>query len=242
MEKLLAGKTVLITGGTSVLGRVFVRKALAQGARVFATFYRNQEEAAALEKAGAEIFELDLSDTRAIDQFASAVKTRTKQLDILLHNAACVRDHTIQNLTEEEWDTVLAVNLKAPYYLTKKVLSLLFKSESARVLMITSRAAVNGAAGASNYAASKAGIIGLVKSMAAELGKKKILVNAVNPGYMQSAMTESLPDFVVEQHLAASPLNRRSDPAEVADFLVYLSSAAAAGVTGQVLHWESRKI
>ena len=242
MEKLLTQKTILITGGTSRLGNEFVLKAIEQGAHIFFTYHKNKPAAETLIQKGAKGFELDLSDTKSIEEFSKFFKTQVKQLDVLIHNAAAVRDHTLHNLTEEEWDLVLSVNLKAPFYLTKKLLSLLFKKEYSKIFMLTSRVAVTGAFGISNYAAAKAGLIGLTKSMAQELGRKKILVNAINPGFMKSAMTEQLPEQVIETNLQASPIEQFSDPAEVADFLVYLSSDKMSQVTGQVIHFESRKI
>jgi len=213
-----------------------------EGARVFLTFYQNHDEARALAEKGAECFPLDLSDFRGIDTLAQSLKKKVQRLDVLIHNAAAVRDHTILNMSEEEWDQVLCVNLKAPYYLTKKVMSLLFRGQPGKVLMITSRAAVSGIFGASNYAASKAGLVGLAKSLAKELGRKKILVNVVNPGFMKSRMTEALPEQVVAKNLEASPLGRISDPDEVADFLVYLCSDRVSQVTGQIFHFESRSV
>ncbi len=225
------------------MGSCFVRKAAAAGARVFFTYHQNLTEAQELQKSGAEGFPLNLADTAAIDAFVKTFKEKIKTLDVLIHNAAAVRDHTLQNMTEEEWDHVMAVDLKAPYYLTKKLLLSLFRAEPpAKILMITSRAAIQGGVGISNYSAAKAGLIGLTKSLAQELGKKSILVNAVNPGFMKSSMTENLPEQVLLNQTEASPLGRISDPEEVADFLVYLSSDAMKGVTGQVFHFESRKI
>jgi NAD(P)-dependent dehydrogenase (short-subunit alcohol dehydrogenase family) len=127
LEKTLSDKIILITGGTSRLGSAFVGRALAQGARVFFTFNKSVSQAGALMGEGAEGFPLDLADMRAIDQFVKMLKEKIPALDVLIHNAALVMDHTIQNLSEEEWDLVLTVNLKAPYYLTKKLLPLLFK-------------------------------------------------------------------------------------------------------------------
>lgn len=219
-----------------------MRRAVSEGAQVFFTFNQSSALAGELQKLGAKGFALDLSKTFAIDEFAKTLKAEAGNLDAVIHNAAAVRDHTIQNLTEEDWDYVMAVDLKAPYYLTKKLLSLLFKSELSKIFMITSRAAIQGGFGISNYAAAKAGLIGLTKSMAQELGKKNILVNAVNPGFMKSRMTETLPEPVIQAHLAASPIAAHSEPAEVADFLVYLCSDQMKGVTGQVFHFESRKI
>lgn len=255
--KLLENKKILITGGTSRLGECFVRRAVSEGARVFFTFHQSSALAEELIKFGAKGYQLDLASTSAIDAFAKILKTDAGNLDAVIHNAAAVRDHTLQNLTEEDWDYVMAVDLKAPYYLSKKLLSLLFKRDKGtsshslgataenavrKILFITSRAGVQGGFGISNYAAAKAGLIGLTKSMAQELGKKNILVNAVNPGFMKSRMTETLPETVLQAHLAASPIAKHSEPSEVADFLAYLCSDQMKGVTGQVFHFESRKI
>lgn len=248
----LSGKTLLITGGTSRLGQAFVRKAAAAGGRVFFTYYQNQTDAEALKNAGAEGFQLDLSDSQKCEEFCAEFKTKVDHLDVLIHNAAAIADHTIQNLSEGDWDKVLTVNLKAPYLLTKKLMSLLFRRKNkgveetskpaSKIFMITSRVAVLGGFGVSNYAASKAGLIGLMKSLAQELGKKQVLVNALNPGFMKSRMTEALPEDVLMRNREASPLNRYSDPEEVAEFLVYLSSDAMTQVSGQTLHFESRKL
>ncbi len=248
----LSSKTILITGGTSRLGRTIIQKSLSEGARVFFTYYQNQAEANSLIKLGAEGFPLELTDSKAIEELAVIIKEKTDHLDVLIHNAAAVRDHTIQNLTEKDWDYVINADLKAPYYLTKKLLPLLFRKKSVKVeneklaaskiFFITSRAAVSGGYGISNYAAAKAGLIGLTKSLAQELGKKKILVNAVNPGFMISGMTENLPQNVLDYHSQLSPIGRYSETGEVADFIVYLSSDQMTQVTGQVFHFESRKI
>jgi 3-oxoacyl-[acyl-carrier protein] reductase len=242
----LQNKNILITGGTSRLGQCFVRSALKAGARVLFTYHRNSQIAGQLESEGAKGFLLDLSDIPAIDAFAKILKEHAPVLHAVIHNAAAVRDHTIQNLTEEEWDYVMTVDLKAPYYLTKKTLPQLFKASKengfAKVFFVTSRAAVTGGIGISNYAAAKAGLIALAKSLAQELGKKNILVNAVNPGFMKSAMTESLPEQVIQNNTDASPLGRISDPGEVAGFLCFLCSDAMKGVSGQTFHFESRKI
>jgi 3-oxoacyl-[acyl-carrier protein] reductase len=248
MEKILSGKNILITGGTSGLGSAFVLKALEQGARVFFTYSQDAKAAEALIQKGAEGYAVDLSKTAEIDGFVKQIREKIKTLEVLIHNAAAVRDHTIQNMSEEDWDYVLNVDLKAPYYLTKKTLPLLFKKAPenkkgvSKIFMITSRVGVMGGYGVSNYAAAKAGLIALAKSLAQELGKKEILVNAVNPGFMMSKMTEGLPEQVFEANKNASPIARFSEPDEVAEFLVYLASDFITQVTGQVFHFESRKI
>jgi 3-oxoacyl-[acyl-carrier protein] reductase len=249
LEKRLSGKKILITGGSSRLGMAFIRKALAEGAQVYFTYHRHGEDVQPLVEQGAEGFALDLTDMRAIEQFAKQLKEKISGLDVVIHNAAAVRDHTIQNMTEDDWDHVLTVDLKAPYFLTKQLLPLLLRKnteaaagKARKIFMITSRVALQGGFGVSNYAAAKAGLIGLVKSLAQELGKRKILVNAVNPGFMPSRMTATLPEAVIARNLQASLLGEYSDPEEVADFLVYLASDQMNQVTGQVLHWEGRGI
>lgn len=240
----------MITGGTSALGREVVTRALGQGASVFFTYFSAADAAQGLIQKGAVGFRLDLTDMRAIEAFAAEFKQRSERLDILIHNAALVRDHTILNLTEEEWDTVLTADLKAPFYLTRQLLSYFIRRRRGgpsvparkKILMVTSRAAVTGGTGISNYAAAKAGLIGLVKSLAQELGRQEVLVNAVNPGFMKSRMTADLPPEAAAAHREASPLGEPSDPAEVAEFLLYLCSDRVAQVTGQVFHFESRKI
>lgn len=243
MSLSLFGKTILITGGTSRLGREFVLAALEAGARIFFTYLKNESMARELEAKGAKAFRLDLASVAAMDEFVKNFKDAADSLDVLIHNAADVRDHTLQNMTEEEWDYVMAVDLKAPYYLTKKLLPYFLKKDgkSRKIFMITSRAAVVGAVGVANYAAAKAGLIGLTKSLAQELGKRNVLVNAVNPGFMKSSMTANMPEEAIQRNLEASPLGRHSEPQEVAGFLAYLSSDAMAQVTGQVFHFESRK-
>jgi len=210
------------------------------GASVSFTWHQGFDAAKTLEALGAKGWKLDLADCRDIERFAKDFRAASDGLDALIHNAAAVRDVLLRDMTEEDWDYVLAVNLKAPYYLTKKLLPLLFKKTPSKVLMITSRVGLQGGLGVSNYAAAKAGLIALAKSLARELGRKQVLVNAVNPGFMLSAMTDPIPEEYKQRNLTESPLGRYSDADEVADFLAYLCSDAMNQVTGQVLHWESR--
>ena len=177
-----------------------------------------------------------------------------EHLDVLIHNAAIVRDRTIQNLTEEDWDQVMTGNLKAPYLLTKELMAILFqrkkkntpmneneKSVASKIFFLTSRVGFQGGYGVSNYAASKAGLVAMTKSLAQELGKRNVLVNAINPGFMKSKMTKNLPENVIQGNLLVSPIARFSDPEEVADFMIYLCSDQMTQVTGQVFSFESRK-
>jgi len=240
LEPSLKGRTILITGGTSELGQPLVRKALQQGARVFFTYFMDEETAGQLELLGAHGAAVDLASAKAMDEFVAEFQKKTEQLDILIHNAAMTADALIEKMSEQQWDKVISVNLKAPFYLTRQLLSLLLRSPQAKIFTLVSRAGLSGLAGAANYAASKGGLIAMTKTLAKELGRKKILVNAVNPGFMRSSMTENVPEEVLQQNIEMSPLKSFTDPEEVADFLIYLSSEKMRRVTGQVFHFESR--
>jgi 3-oxoacyl-[acyl-carrier protein] reductase len=240
LENSLKNKTILITGGTSELGQPLVRKALQHGARVFFTYFVDEETAKQLELLGAHGATVDLASTQAMDEFVAGFQKKTECLDILIHNAATTADAMIEKMSEQQWDKVMNVNLKAPFYLTRQLLSLLLRAPQAKIFTLVSQAGLNGLAGAANYAASKGGLIAMTKTLARELGRKKILVNAVNPGFMRSSMTESVPEEVLRQNRERSPLKSFTDPEEVADFLMYLSSDMMSRVTGQVFHFESR--
>jgi 3-oxoacyl-[acyl-carrier protein] reductase len=240
LEDSLKDKVILITGGTSRLGQAFVRKALARESRVFFTYFKSSGIAQELEKTGAKGFLLDLANTREIDAFAETLKGKTEHLDVLIHNAAATADALIEKMSEKEWDEVLSVNLKAPFYLTQKLLPLLLQKKPSKVFTLISRAGLSGLAGAANYAAAKGGLIAMTKTLAKELGRKKILVNAINPGFMRSSMTADVPQAVLDRNLEDSPLKTFSDPEEVADFLLFLCSDQMRQVTGQVFHFESR--
>ena len=240
MEPLLKDKIILITGGTSQLGQVFVRKAALQGARVFFSYFKSFAVAKELERAGAQGFSIDLANVAAMEAFAAMFKERVERLDVLIHNAAATADALIEKMSEKEWDDVLKVNLKAPFYLTQKLLPLLLRKTPSKIFTIVSRAGLSGLAGAANYAASKGGLVAMTKTFAKELGRKKILVNAVNPGFMRSSITASVPQKTLQKNLEESSLKTFSDPEEVAEFLLFLASDQMRKVTGQVFHFESR--
>lgn len=242
MTQPLSGKNILITGGTGRLGECFVRQAVQAGARVYFTWAKAAEKADELQELGAEGFSLDLSAMKEIERFGDILKARVQKIDAVIHNAAAVSDKLLRDMEEEDWDRVLTVDLKAPFYLTQKILPLILNAAPSKIFMLISRAAQLGAYGASNYAAAKAGLTALVKSLAEELGPSGILVNAVNPGFMLSAMTRNLAEPYLQKNREASPLGGYSDPEEVARFLVYLCSDEMTQVTGQVFHYESRRM
>lgn len=240
MDVTLAGKQILITGGTSALGRVLVRRARGERATVFFTYHQNANEAKRLEQLGAKGFQVNLAKRSDIDELKKQIQSHTRTLDAMVHNAATVRDHTILNLTESEWDEVLRVDLDSVYYLIKRFLSFLFKKPGSKILNVVSRAGLRGGFGIANYAAAKGGLIALTKSLAREIGKKQILVNALNPGFMRSHMTKDIPEQAFHQNIQDSVLGCISDPEVVSDFMIYLLSDRFRGVSGQVFHFDSR--
>lgn len=242
MDITLSGKQILITGGTSALGRMFVKQALKEGASVFFTYHRNDALAVELKKLGAKGFSADLSKRDEIERLGEKIKAETKSLDGLIHNAAIVRDRTIQNMSEAEWDEVIAVNLTAVYDLTKRMLPLLLKSPCAKIVTLISRIGLHGSFGQVNYAASKGGLIAMTKTLAKELGRKNILVNGVNPGFMKSAMTSKLPEEIFEKNIKMSAISKISDPERTSEFLIYLLSDRFPLATGQIFHLDSREV
>lgn len=243
MKALLAGKKILITGGTSALGQCIVKQALQNGAEVFATYQKNHKLAESLSSLGADLFSVDLNDRNSLLAMVKSVLEKTNSLDVIIHNAATTRDKTLQNMTEEDWDLVMEANVTAPFLLTQKLQPLLLKASSriGKVFFLTSRMATSGGYGIANYAASKAASVALMKSLAAELGPQNILVNAVNPGFMKSSMTADISETGFQKNLALSHLHKISDPEEVAKFFVWLSSDEMTQVSGQTLHFEARK-
>jgi 3-oxoacyl-[acyl-carrier protein] reductase len=252
LNHLLSGKNILITGGTSALGSAFVRAAVRRGGHVFFTYFRNRKEALRLTRLGARGFELDLSDQGATRRMVLEFKRKVTRLDILIHNAAVPDNCSFLNLPDQTWERLMTVNWEAPVLLIRRLRPLLAKTaagarkkktgQPAKIFVIVSRVAITGGAGLACYSAAKAGLMGLVKSLARQWGRKGILVNAVNPGFMISRMTRQAGAKTLAKNRQDSVLGRMSEPSEAADFLVYLCSDRMSQVSGQVFHYESRVI
>jgi len=240
MNISLAGKSILVTGGTGSLGSVLVEKLIQEKSKVFFTYYQNEKKAGEFQKKGAIGFQLNLSDRDSIRDLKKRLKETTPHLDGLVNNAATLFDKTISKLPLEEWDRVVEINLTSVFLITKTLLSLLYKSEKAKIVNIASRVGIVGGFGQSNYAAAKGGLIGFSKSLAKEVGRKGISVNVVNPGFMITGMNQDLPEALLESKRAESCLNCYSDPQRVSDFILFFLSDRADTVTGQVFNIDSR--
>ncbi len=233
----LTGKRALVTGATGGIGGAIAKALAAQGATVAVSGTRPEALGAiAADLGGAPVLPCNLSDSAAVEALIPAAEEALGGLDILVNNAGLTRDMLSMRMKDEEWDQVLAVNLTAAFRLSRAALKGMMKRRYGRIVGITSIVGVTGNPGQANYAASKAGMIGMTKSMAAEVASRGITVNCVAPGFITTAMTDKLADKQKEALLGHIPAGRMGEADEIASAVVYLSSAEAAYVTGQTLH------
>ncbi|MAZ01917.1 MAG: beta-ketoacyl-ACP reductase [Sneathiella sp.] len=234
----LTGKCALVTGASGGLGAVIARDLHRQGATVALSGTREE----ALQKVAAElkdrvhVLPCNLSDMEAVDNLIKQAEEAMGQVDILVNNAGLTRDGLAMRMKDEDWDTVLDVNLKAAFKLSKNALRGMMKRRFGRIIGITSIVGVTGNPGQMNYAASKAGMIGMSKSLAQEVATRGITVNCVAPGFIETAMTDALPDAQRDALLTAVPVGALGRPEDISAAVVYLASEEAAYVTGQTLH------
>ena len=235
----LTGKTALVTGASGGIGGAIAKALHGQGASVVLSGTR----AEALEKIKAElgarafIAPANLSDSASVEALPKAAEAAAgAPIDILVNNAGITRDNLFMRMKDEEWDQVIQVNLTAAFRLSRAVLRGMMKKRWGRIVQITSIVGATGNPGQGNYAAAKAGLIGMTKSLAAEVASRNITVNAVAPGFIQTAMTDVLTDQQKEAIATRIPLARMGRPEEIAAAVVYLASEEAAYVTGETIH------
>lgn len=239
---LLTGKTALVTGGTRGIGRGIVERFVEEGADVAFTYVSSPDKANALAeelaKSGRKVVAIqsDAGDFNAAQAAVDQAVTDLGRLDVLVNNAGITRDQLLMRMSEEDWDNVIATNLKSVFNMTKAVMRTMLKQRSGSIINMSSVVGVKGNAGQSNYAASKAGIIGFTKSVALELGSRNIRSNSIAPGFIETEMTGALDEKVVEEWRQAIPLKRGGTPTDVANACVFLGSDLSAYITGQTLH------
>jgi 3-oxoacyl-[acyl-carrier protein] reductase len=241
---LLKGKTALVTGGTAGIGKAIALLFAAQGADV-AIFGTNEEraketvkelEAARLDPEQRFLYFLvDIASAKEVERSILELLANWTKVDILINNAGIVRDSLLVRMSEEDWDLVVDVNLKSVYNTCRVLARAMMKARGGKIINITSVVGLSGNAGQVNYSASKSGMIGFTKSLAKELASRNICVNAVAPGYIQTQMTEKLPEAVKEAVLSKIPLSRMGQPNDIAHAVLFLASDRANYITGQVL-------
>ena len=242
MQADFHGSTVLVTGGTRGIGRALVEAFADAGADVAFTFRSSTDAAAALveslEEQGTEALSLqgDVADLETAQSHVDAVTEQFGGLDVLVNNAGITRDGLMLRMSEEDWDAVLDTNLKGVFNFCKAAYMPMMRQQSGTIVNISSVVGTTGNAGQTNYAASKAGIVGFSKSLAKELGSRNVTVNVVAPGYVRTDMTDELDEETRSSILDAVPLDRLATPQEIADAVLFLASPAAAYITGHVLH------
>jgi 3-oxoacyl-[acyl-carrier protein] reductase len=239
---LLKGKVAIITGASRGIGKGIAEKFIEQGAIVVFTYASSEEKARALEAelsangGVAKGYKSDAANYDAAHALIDEVVKEFGTVDILVNNAGITRDNLLMRMSEEQWDEIMQVNLKSVFNLTKAVIKPMLKAKSGSIINMSSVVGVKGNAGQANYAASKAGIIGFTKSVAAELGSRNIRCNAIAPGFIETEMTGALDEKVVQQWRDAIPLKRGGSAEDVANATLFLASNMSAYVTGQTLH------
>lgn len=242
-QKDLAGQVAIVTGASRGIGRAIALNLASRGARVacIATSAANAEESAALcsaaagEGAEARAYGVDVANTDAVSELVDGIKKELGGLDLLVNSAGITRDNLMLRMTEDDFDRVVQVNLKGTWNFCKAATRPLMKSRGGRIVNIASVVGLTGNAGQANYAASKAGVVGLTRSIAKELAGRGVCVNAVAPGFIETDMTADIGENEREKLFQAIPLGRIGRPEEIAAAVEYLTGPAGAYITGQTL-------
>lgn len=234
----LTNKIALVTGATGGIGAAVAKAFVTQGATVAVTGTRK----AALDELVGQLggrghaFVCDLSDRDAVARLVPDVEAAVGPIDILVNNAGITRDNLFLRMSDEEWDSVIEVNLTSAFRLTRAALRGMLRRRAGRIIAMSSVVGVAGNAGQANYSASKAGLLGMAKSLAKEVGRRGITVNAIAPGYIDTAMTSVLTEAQRASATAEVPADRFGTPEEVAAAVVFLASDESAYITGQTIH------
>jgi 3-oxoacyl-[acyl-carrier protein] reductase len=240
--KLLENKVAIVTGATRGIGKGIAELFADQGADVIFTYVSSDEKAKALEHdllakgVRARGYKFDVADYKMCETIVADIVKEFERIDIVVNNAGITRDTLLMRMSEEQWDEVMTTNLKSVFNMTKAVQRTMLKQRSGSIINMSSVVGVKGNAGQSNYAASKAGILGFTKSVALELGSRNIRSNAIAPGFIETEMTGALDEAMVQTWRDAIPLKRGGTADDVANLALFLASDMSAYITGQVIN------
>ncbi|BDF35164.1 beta-ketoacyl-ACP reductase [Lachnospiraceae bacterium] len=238
----MEGKVALVTGGARGIGRAIALELAKGGAIVVINYNGSQDKAMDLKQeiesrgGRAEIYQCNISDFAKCEELVQGIVKQFGSLDILVNNAGITKDGLLMKMSEEDFDKVIDVNLKGAFNTIRFASRQMLKQKSGRIINLSSVVGVAGNAGQANYASSKAGIIGLTKAAAKELASRGITVNAIAPGFIETDMTDALPEKVKESTVSQIPLARFGRPEDVAKLAAFLASEASGYITGQVIH------
>jgi 3-oxoacyl-[acyl-carrier protein] reductase len=240
--KLLEGKTALITGASRGIGKAIAHKFALEGASIAITNivedddFINSVDELKLLNVKVKGYVSNASSFEDSQRVVSEIIRDFDKIDILVNNAGITKDTLLMRMTEDQWDTVISVNLKSVFNLTKAVLQTMLKQKRGSIINMSSVVGVSGNAGQSNYSASKAGILGFTKSVAKELGSRNIRCNAIAPGFILTEMTENLPADIKSEWINKIPLKRGGTPEDVANTALFLASELSSYISGQTIH------
>ncbi|MCS6966519.1 MAG: 3-oxoacyl-[acyl-carrier-protein] reductase [Candidatus Kapabacteria bacterium] len=241
MERKLQGQVAVVTGGTRGIGEAIMRRLAHEGAFVYATYHTSSERAKQLwEELNRDTYRVaflhaDVTDEKDVERCFATIQEEARRLDILVNNAGTTADRLVVRMSIEEWDRVLNTNLRGAFLWARTAVRLMLPQRYGRIINIGSVVGIMGNVGQANYAASKAGLIGLTRALAKELASRNILVNCVAPGYVETAMTEQLTEQQQKAIREAIPLGRVATPEEIAAVVSFLASPEASYITGQTI-------
>lgn len=231
---MFENKIVIVTGGSRGIGKSIAKKFASLGAKVTVT-YKNSVDTAEFDSLGIKYHQCDAADTTAVQAFADGIIKEHGKIDILVNNAGMTKDGLLMRMSEADWDSVLDTNAKGVFNFTKAVTRQMISQKQGKIVNISSVVGLTGNAGQSNYAASKAAVIGFTKSIAKELASRNINVNCIAPGYIDTDMTSKLNDTVKQGILQSIPMKRIGDGNDIANAVMFLCSDESSYITGQTI-------